>query len=245
MRTCWYYSCKPCNTTITDATENILTRGNPEINEVEVVIALVSTLLDADNAPVKVYSALPVKLWIDDYVDMTLKSTPTSAKFVTGENALNQLNVVNSIEIKGTHKDLYDFTGFKNKWGYLYNPAAANVDELFVPSKYKSNPAQMTTETGFVLITDPNDPNYDETKLGFAVYGQAVTVETNPTKCEAKLASGGNFTGKWTVDADGYVTLIDHDSPLVEDVIITVPVTLTHWYGDKQVVNAQVKFLAK
>ena len=60
----------PVTTTITDATENILTRGNPEIDEVEVVIALVSTLLDADNAPVKVYSALPVKLWIDDYVDI-------------------------------------------------------------------------------------------------------------------------------------------------------------------------------
>ena len=227
----------PAKSVTTTETENILTWGNTDINEVKLVIALVSTLLDEDDAPVKVYTALPVTLWIDDYVDMTLKSTPTSAKFVTGENALNQLNVVNSIEIKGTHADFY--TGTRNKWGYLYNPAAANVDELFVPSKYKSNPAQMTTDNSYTV--DLSKPE----KLGFAVYGQEVEVETDPKKCEAKLASGANFTGKWTVDEDGYVTLIDHDSPLVEDVIITVPVTLTHWYGDKQVVNAQVKFLAK
>lgn len=224
-------------TTITDATQNILTWGNTAINEVEVVIALVSTLLDDEGAPVKVYSALPVKLWIDDYVNMTLKSTPTSAKFVTGQGAVNQLNVVNSIEIYGTHADLY--TGTLNKWGYLYNPAAANVAELFMPCSYKANPSQMETETGFVA--DPTDPK----KLGFAVYGQAVSVEADETKCVAKLASGANYTGKWSVEADGTVTLFDHDSPLVEDVIITVPVTLTHWYGDNQVVNAQVKFLAK
>ena len=227
----------PVTTTITGATENILTWGNPEINEVEVVIALVSTLLDDDNVPVKVYTTLPVKLWIDDYVKMTLKSTPTSAKFVTGQGAVNQLNVVNSIEIYGTHADLY--TGTLNKWGYLYNPAATKVSELFMPCSYKANPSQMETETGFVA--KPTDPK----KLGFAVYGQDVTVEADETKCEAKLASGANYTGKWSVEADGTVTLFDHDSPLVEDVIITVPVTLTHWYGDKQVVNAQVKFLAK
>ena len=230
----------PAKSVTTTETENILNWGNPEINEVELVIALVSTLtktVDSATVPVKVYTTLPVKLWIDDYVDMTLKSTPTSAKFVTGENALNQLNVVNSIEIKGTHADLY--TGTLNKWGYLYNPAATKVGELFMPCSYKANPSQMETETGFVA--DPTDPK----KLGFAVYGQEVTVEADETKCEAKLASGANYTGKWSVEADGTVTLFDHDSPLVEDVIITVPVTLTHWYGDKQVVNAQVKFLAK
>ena len=57
--------------------------------------------------------------------------------------------------------------------------------------------------------------------------------------------SAYDCTGSWDVQADGTVVLFDHDSPLVQDVIITVPVKVTYNYGGEKTVNAQVKFLAK
>ena len=220
---------------IAAGTENILTWGNTGINEVKLEIALVSTLtktVGTDVVPVKVYTTLPVKLWIDDYVDLKLRSTVPSAKFETGAGAVNAINIVKAIEVVGTQKDLYPTL---NKWGYLYNPAAENLNEIWASCSYKANPAQMETEY--------NGQNLKDADV-FQVYGQQITIG-DKSKSTAVIASGATYTGSWDVQADGTVVLFDHDSPLVQDVIITVPVKVTYNYGGEKTVNAQVKFLAK
>lgn len=220
---------------IAAGTENILTWGNTGINEVKLEIALVSTLtktVGTDVVPVKVYTTLPVKLWIDDYVDLKLRSTVPSAKFETGAGAVNAINIVKAIEVVGTQKDLYPTL---NKWGYLYNPAAENINEIWASCSYKANPAQMETEY--------NGQNLKDADV-FQVYGQQITIG-DKSKSTAVIASGATYTGSWDVQADGTVVLFDHDSPLVQDVIITVPVKVTYNYGGEKTVNAQVKFLAK
>jgi len=219
--------------TLTDKSKSsvILKWDDKEVSEIEYHVTLQS-VAEVDDKKV-VFATVPVKLWIDDYVVMSVKAKAPEFTFVTGKD-VNSINVVTGIEIKGTDKNLYPTY---NTWGYLYNPVAVDLSEIWASNTYKAS------LTGSVTEYDKNGDFVNET--AYQVYGQNLKIDPDK-KATAEYVSGGTYTNNWGVDrTTGKVTLFDHDSPLIEDVVVTVPVVLTHWYGEAQTENVKVYFRAE
>ena len=206
--------------------DNIVTWVEKSLNELDFTIALVATSTLADEEPV-IYGALPVKIVVPELVDFTTKKVD-AIPYLNGDNYTTG-NIVKALVVN----DAVKLNG-KNPYA-LYNTQAANLTELFWPYK--------TVKEGNVTKRVNYKPAAGE--CGYAIYNQKVEIDMKGVS--AYLENTKTALTKdvdYTITADGTVTLTLDTANIKENIIVKVPVNLTHDYqGEhKHQVVAELKF---
>ena len=225
----------------TDAYEaNIVGWNDKSLNEVEFEISLVSKATTEKNGvevPAVVYDTKKVVLQIPDFV--TFDAPAANIEKVTYKSGeVNRGNIAQTLVIKDAE------TGKVN----LKNPYATRLDQIFWGAM------QVKVGNTKTNTVDENNP------YGYAVYGQKVTAKAD--KVHAYLESSKEvvdpqdykyYTEKTdeTIDGEtvtfypGDVRLMIEDANITDNIIVVVPVELTHDYCGSKVhktVEAKVKF---
>ena len=206
--------------------DNTVTWVEKSLNELDFTIALVATSTLADEEPV-IYGALPVKIVVPELVDFTTKKVD-AIPYLNGDNYTTG-NIVKALVVN----DAVKLNG-KNPYA-LYNTQAANLTELFWPYK--------TVKEDNVTKRVNYAPAEDE--CGYAIYNQKVAIDMEGVS--AYLENTKTALTKdvdYTISADGTVTLTLDTANIKENIIVKVPVNLTHDYqgGHKHQVVAELKF---
>ena len=225
----------------TDAYEaNIVGWNDKSLNEVEFEISLVSKATTEKNGvdvPAVVYDTKKVVLQIPDFV--TFDAPAANIEKVTYKSGeVNRGNIAQTLVIKDAE------TGKVN----LKNPYATRLDQIFWGAM------QVKVGNTKTNTVDENNRN------GYAVYGQKVTAKAD--KVHAYLESSKEVVDPQdykyyteetveTIDGEpvtfypGDVRLMIEDANITDNIIVVVPVELTHDYCGSKVhktVEAKVKF---
>ena len=225
----------------TDAYEaNIVGWNDKSLNEVEFEISLVSKATTQKNGvdvPAVVYDTKKVVLQIPDFVTFDAPAANIEkVAYKSGE--VNRGNIAQTLVIKDAE------TGKVN----LKNPYATRLDQIFWGAK------QVKVGNTKTNTVDKNNP------YGYAVYGQKVTAKAD--KVHAYLESSKEVVdpqdykyytvetvetidGKTVTFYPGDVRLMIEDANITDNIIVVVPVELTHDYCGSKVhktVEAKVKF---